>query len=117
MITFEMKKNDEKPLEFAYDMRALSQSFFPEHPCEIKEREDWKEQEGYPLSCYFGDELFFHLDLPVGYDKNSVKAAVYRQFSKQIRHCHGEFLPGFVLRKFHFACFLKGKPKKKSVSA
>ena len=74
MITFEMKKNDEKPLEFAYDMRALSQSFFPEHPCEIKEREDWKEQEGYPLSCYFGDELFFHLDLPIGYDKNSVKA-------------------------------------------
>lgn len=83
MITFEMKKNDEKPLEFAYDMRALSQSFFPEHPCEIKEREDWKEQEGYPLSCYFGDELFFHLDLPIGYDKNSVKAAVYRQFSEK----------------------------------
>ena len=82
MITFEMKKNDKKPLEFAYDMRALSQSF-PEHPCEIKEREDWKEQEGYPLSCYFGDELFFHLDLPVGYDKNSVKAAVYRQFSEK----------------------------------
>ena len=46
MITFEMKKNDKKPLEFAYDMRALSQSFFPEHPCEIKEREDWKEQIG-----------------------------------------------------------------------
>ena len=83
MITFEMKKNDKKPLEFAYDMRALSQSFFPEHPCEIKEREDWKEQEGYPLSCYFGDELFFHLDLPIGYDKNSVKAAVYRQFSEK----------------------------------
>ena len=53
MITFEMKKNDEKPLEFAYDMRALSQSFFPEHPCEIKEREDWKEQEGYPSGFIF----------------------------------------------------------------
>lgn len=35
------------------------------------------------MSCYFGDELFFHLDLPVGYDKNSVKAAVYRQFSEK----------------------------------
>ena len=57
MITFEMKKNDKKPLEFAYDMRALSQSFFPEHPCEIKERKTGKSKRDIP--CHVILEMSF----------------------------------------------------------
>ena len=70
------------------------------------------------MSCYFGDELFFHLDLPIGYDKNSVKAAVYRQFSEKAnKTLPWGILTGIRPAKIPLRMLFEGKPKKKSVSA
>lgn len=57
MITFEMKKNDKKPLEFAYDMRALSQSFFRNTLVKLKRGKTGKSKRDIP--CHVILEMSF----------------------------------------------------------
>lgn len=93
MITFEIKKNIQHPGEFSYDLRALAQSFFPEKSCEIIEREELSGEPGYPIRCLVDGEEIVSLNLPAGYDKNTVKVAVYKAFYRK----SGRTLPWGIL--------------------
>lgn len=87
MIQFEIKG------EFAYDLRALAQSFYPEKECRIIEKEAWLREEGYPLSCTIDGKCVWEQTLPKGYTKDTVKVAVYQMFEKQT----GKQLPWGIL--------------------
>ena len=93
MITFEIKKNLSRPGEFSYDLKALAQSFYPEKNCQVVEREDWEEKEGYPLRCVLDEKEILNETLPGNYTKNTVKALVY----KTLEHCSGRSLPWGIL--------------------
>lgn len=85
MIQFEIKKNLQNPGEFSYDLRSLAQSFFPEKSCRIDEREELSLEEGYPIRCLIDGEEVLSVTLAAGYDKNTVKKAVYEEFSKRCK--------------------------------
>jgi oxygen-independent coproporphyrinogen-3 oxidase len=81
MIEYEIKKNPGCPAEFSYDLKALALDFYPEKKCEVREREDWADREGYPLVCRIDGEEALSVTLPAGYNKNTVKACLYQMFS------------------------------------
>ena len=83
MIQFEIKKRPGKPGEFSYDLKALALDFYPAKECRVLEREDWSEEKGYPLTCTMDGEEILSVTLPEGYNKNTVKAAVYDVFKKK----------------------------------
>lgn len=82
MVRFEIKRSLSGKIEFAYDLRALSQSFYPEKDCQIIVREEWSE-EGYPICCTVDGDVILEETMTKGYTKNSVKAAVYQAFSQK----------------------------------
>lgn len=86
MIQFEIKKIPGKPGEFSYDLKALALDFYPEKTCQVTEREDWAETEGYPLICTMDGEELLRTTLPAGYNKNMVKSALYEVFEKKSGH-------------------------------
>ena len=86
MIQFEIKKIPGKPGEFSYDLKALAWDFYPEKECQVLEREDWADREGYPLVCSMDGEELLRTTLPAGYDKNTVKRSLYEVFSKKSGH-------------------------------
>lgn len=86
MIQFEIKKIPGKPGEFSYDLKALAWDFYPEKECQVLEREDWADREGYPLVCNMDGEELLRTTLPAGYDKNTVKRSLYEIFSKKSGH-------------------------------
>ena len=86
MIQFEIKKIPGKPGEFSYDLKALAWDFYPEKECQVLEREDWADREGYPLVCSIDGEELLRTTLPAGYDKNTVKRSLYEVFSKKSGH-------------------------------
>ena len=88
MIQFTIKSN-----EFSYDLRALAQSFYPEHPCQIEQRAEWKDRSTYPVVCVMDGEVILREELPEGYTKNSVKQLVYRLFAGR----SGRTLPWGIL--------------------
>lgn len=83
MIHYEIKKRPGCPGEFSYDLKALALDFYPEKGCEVMEREDWADRKGYPLVCCIDGEETLSVTLPEGYNKNSVKSALYEMFSKR----------------------------------
>lgn len=93
MIQFEIKKIPGRAGEFSYDIKALALDFYPAKTCDVTEREDWAEQEGYPLVCRIDGEEILAVTLPPGYNKNTVKSALYREFVKRT----GRRLPWGIL--------------------
>ena len=83
MITIEIKADDvHKNGEFAYDLKTLANSFYPEKPCEVVTREDWKGRDDYPLRIMWKDKEVLTTTLEA-YDKEVVKRAAYRFFSRR----------------------------------
>lgn len=93
MVQFEIKKNEQHPGEFVYDLRSLAQSFYPELACQILERDDWADDTGYPVKCTIDGDVILQEKLQEGYTKNSVKALVYGAFVKKT----GKMLPWGIL--------------------
>lgn len=83
MIQFEIKKIPGRTGEFSYDIKALALDFYPAKTCVVTEREDWAGQEGYPLVCRMDGEELLAVTLPKGYNKNTVKSAIYDVFVKR----------------------------------
>lgn len=99
-IIYEIKKRRLKDAdrcsahgEFSYDLKALALDFYPEKSCEVVEREAWADKKGYPLVCRIDGEEVLSVTLPEGYNKNTVKVAVYEVFSKRT----GTVLPWGIL--------------------
>lgn len=86
MIQYEIKKKDGRPGEFSYDLKALALDFYPEKSCQVIEREDWSEMEGYPLICTVDGKELLRTTLPAGYNKNTVKSVLYDVFVKRSGH-------------------------------
>lgn len=86
MIQYEIKKVPGKPGEYSYDLKALALDFYPEKTCQVIEREDWAEREGYPLICTIDGEELLHTTLPAGYNKNTVKSVLYDAFVERSGH-------------------------------
>lgn len=107
MITFEIKSN-----EFAYDLKALALSFFPEKECRVVQFPGSGECRGYPLRCRIDGREVICADLPENYSKNSVKAFVYRCFAKE----SGRTLPWGILTgirpaKIPLRMFMEGRKR------
>ncbi len=83
MITIEIKADDlHKNGEFAYDLKTLANSFYPDKPCEVVTREDWKGREDYPLRITWKGKEVLTTTLEA-YDKEIVKREAYRFFSRR----------------------------------
>ena len=67
--------------EFAYDVKALTLSFFPEQECSVTEDETAAEGEGYYLCCSMDGEIFLEKMIAEPYDKNKVKQVLYDTYS------------------------------------
>lgn len=85
MITIEIKADPgHDGGEFSYDLRTLANSFYPDKPCEIIDRDDWKGRSDYPIRITYKKEVILDEEL-VPYDKEIVKRTAYRAFSKRSR--------------------------------
>ena len=83
MIVIEIKADEKhKNGEFAYDLKTLANSFYPEKPCEVVTRDDWAGREDYPLRILWKDKEVLETTLQA-YDKEIVKRAAYRFFSRR----------------------------------
>lgn len=110
MIQFEIKKIPGRTGEFSYDIKALALDFYPAKTCDVTEREDWAEEEGYPLVCRIDGEEILAITLPPGYNKNTVKAALYREFVKRTgRHLPWGILTGIRPVKIPLRLMWEGK--------
>lgn len=72
MIQITIKDN-----EFAYDMTAFAQVFYPEKKCTVTERPQWLEREGYTVSWEIDGVVCYEDFLPYPYTKGEVKQRVY----------------------------------------
>lgn len=118
MVQFEIKKNDAHPGEFAYDLRALAQNFYPELACQILEKEEWSKYVGYPVKCVVDGDVILEENLPEGYDKNTVKATVYHAFVKKTgRTLSWGILTGIRPAKIPLRMKMEGKTKEDIMSS
>lgn len=112
MIQFEIKKIPGRTGEFSYDIKALALDFYPAKTCDVTEREDWADQEGYPLVCRVDGEEVLSVTLPAGYNKNTVKAAIYKEFAKRTgRHLPWGILTGIRPVKIPLRLMWEGKDR------
>ncbi len=80
--------------EFAYDVKALTLSFFPEKECIVTEDMTVTEgKEGYFLRCLLDGQIFLEKTIAPPYDKNKVKQVLYDTY----REMTGKELPWGIL--------------------
>ncbi|HAK58538.1 MAG TPA: coproporphyrinogen dehydrogenase HemZ [Lachnospiraceae bacterium] len=83
MITIEIKGDAvHNGGEFAYDLKTLANSFYPDRDCEVVPLDEWMGRSDYPIRITYNDKVEFETELSP-YDKESVKREVYRFFSKR----------------------------------